>query len=243
MSTYRTTAWVVGLLFIVGTATAILGGSLLLPLGEANYVDEIAGRDGQLVSGALIELVLVLSVVGIGVLMFPVLRRASEGLALGYVGGRILEGVLLLIASVSALVVLGLSGDGVLAGSRAVGDLALAIREWTYLLGSMVMLGVSALILYSLLYRANLVPAWLSLWGVAGGALILVRGVLEVYGVEFSGLVQGLLAAPIALNEMVLAVWLIAKGFNPAALAADREHEPVAEAGGASPRLVRGESR
>jgi hypothetical protein len=234
---------VVGVLFIVATAAAIVGGTLLLPISETNYVEEVAGRDGQLVSGALLELVLVLSVIGIAVLLFPVLRRASEGLALAYVGTRMVEAVLLLIALISALVVLALSQDGVLSTSPAAGDVALALRDWTYLLGSMVGLGVSAVILYSLLYRAALVPAWLSLWGLAGGVLILLRGVLEAYGVEFSAIVQGLLAAPIALNEMVLAVWLIVKGFNPAALGVEPEGTQVADQRPATPGVLRGQTR
>jgi len=222
------TARAVGVLFIVATVTAIVGGTLLLPLSEPNYLEEAAANQGQIVTGALLEMVLVLSVIGIAVLLFPVLRRRNEGVALGYVGTRTLEAVLLLAAAVSALVVLGLSEEPE-AGSVAMGDLALATRDWTYLIGSMAILGVSAVILYTLLYRAHLVPAWLSLWGLVGGVLILVRGVVEVYGVELDPLVQGLVAAPIALNEMVLAVWLIVKGFNPAALADDR---PVIPEGG-----------
>ena len=80
----------------------------------------------------------------------------------------------------------------------------------------MVFFSVSALILYTLLYRAKLVPAWLSIWGLIGGALLLVRAVLEMYGVEFSAVMQGALATPIGINEMVLAVWHIVKGFNAA---------------------------
>jgi len=228
MHTYRTTARVVGALFIVATVTAIVGGSLLLPLTEPSDVEEIGSMQAQLVTGALLEQVLVLSVLGIAVLLFPVLRRSHEGLALGYVGTRTLEAVLLLAASISALVLLTVSEEIEGPAAQPVADLALAAREWTYLIGSMVGLGVSALVLYSLLYRAGLVPAWLSLWGLAGGALILLRGLLETYGVELSALAQGLMAAPIALNEMVLAVWLMVKGFSPAALGAESAEQPAA---------------
>jgi Domain of unknown function (DUF4386) len=237
------TARAVGVLFIVATATAIVGGTLLLPLSEPNYLEEAAANQGQIVTGALLEMVLVLSVIGIAVLLFPVLRRRNEGVALAYVGTRMLEAVLLLAAAVSALVVLGLSEDPGEAGVVAMGDLALATRDWTYLLGSMVMLGVSAVILYTLLYRAHLVPAWLSLWGLVGGVLILVRGVVEVYGVELDPLVQGLVAAPIGLNEMVLAVWLIVKGFNPAALADDAQAIPEGGSRFAPASLAPGGSR
>lgn len=213
----RTIARVVGVLFIVASATAIAGGALLLPLGEADFLTGVAAAEGQIVSGVLLEVVLVLSVVAIAVMVYPVLRRWNEGLALSYVGARTIEGVLLLAASVSALLVLSLSqgfGGTEAAGVQPLGDSLLAARDWTYLIGSLVALGVSALILNTLLYRSRLVPAWMSLWGLVGGVLILLRGLLDMYGVDLSGVVQGVFAAPIALQEMVLAVWLIAKGFD-----------------------------
>lgn len=212
----RAIARLVGVLFIVASATAIIGGTLLLPLDEPDYLQAVAASEAQIVSGVLLEMLLVLSVVGIAVMMFPVLRRRDETLALGYVGSRGLEAGLLLAAAVVPLLVLSL-GQATGESSSQVGDALLIGRDWTYLLGSMVMLGVSALILYTALYLTKLVPRWLSVWGLLGGLLILTRGLLEMYGLDFSGLVQGLFAGPIALQEMVLAVWLIVKGFSSAA--------------------------
>lgn len=214
MPAYRSTAVAVGVLFIVASATAIIGGSLLLPISGDNYLSETANAQGQVVSGALLEMVLALSVVAIAALLFPVLKGTSEGLAIGYVGARVLEAVLLLTATMSALVVLALAMDESAAGAAATGDLMQRVRDATYLVGSMVMFGVGAVVLYSLLYRANLVPAWLSLWGLAGGLLILARGAVELYGIELSAVWQGVMAAPIGLNEMVLALWLILRGFR-----------------------------
>lgn len=217
MFSHRTIARVVGVLFIVASATAIAGGSLLLPLTEPDYLTTTTVAEGQIVSGVLLELVLVLSVIAIAVMIYPVVRRQNEGLALGYVGARTVEGMLLLAAAVTGLVVLSLGQEYGSAGTaqiQALGDSLLAVRDWTYLIGSLMMLGVSALILNSLLYRSRLVPAWLSLWGLIGGGLILARGLAEIYGLDFTGLMQGVLAAPIAIQEMVLAVWLIVRGFD-----------------------------
>jgi hypothetical protein len=212
--TSQMTARAVGVLFILASVTAIVGGSLLLPLKEADYLTRAAGIESQIVSGALIEMVLVLSVVGIAVLLFPVLKEVSEGLALAYVGTRMLEAVLLLAASISALAVLSLSRESELQGAEGAGAVMLSVRDWTYEIGSLPMLGISAVILYTLLYRGRLVPGWLSLWGLAGGVLILARGLLSVYSVELADVAVALLVAPIALNEMVLAVWLIVRGFE-----------------------------
>jgi hypothetical protein len=220
--TSQVTARAVGSLFILASVTAIVGGSLLLPLKEADYLTGVAGVKDQIVSGALIEMVLVLSVVGIAVLLFPVLKEVSEGLALAYVGTRMLEAVLLLAASISALAVLSLSREPELQGAEGAGAVMLSVRDWTYEIGSLPMLGISALILYTLLYRGRLVPGWLSLWGLAGGVLILARGLLSVYSVELADVAVALLVAPIALNEMVLAVWLIVRGFGTAAVVPGR---------------------
>jgi len=215
MPEFKTTARVVGVLFIVASVSAIVGGLLALPATEPGDLAAVAAAETQVVTGALIEMILVLSVVGIAVLLYPVLRHQSEGWALAYVGARTLEAALLLAAAISALVMLTLSTEAAPAGVQVV----LAIREWTYLIGSVLMFGTSALILYPLLYRGNLVPAWLSLWGLAGGVLIIVSGLPEGYGVSVPEIVAGLLVAPIALNEMVLALWLIVRGFSPSSVA------------------------
>jgi hypothetical protein len=208
-------------LFVVASVTAIVGGSLILPIEDG--LQAAAAAEAEVAAGVILEFVLVLSVVGIAVLLYPVLRPHGEGLALGYVAARILEAVLLLAAAMGARVVLALAvGEGT-ANAEAQAGLALAIREWTYLAGSLLFFGVSAVVLYPLLYRGRLVPAWLSLWGLIGGILIAALGAVEVGGIAVPGEVHGLLVAPIGLNEMVLAIWLIVRGFDPRGLRAGVE--------------------
>jgi hypothetical protein len=217
----RGTAISVGVLFVVASVTAIVGGSLILPIEDG--LQAAAAAEAEVAAGVILEFVLVLSVVGIAVLLYPVLRPHGEGLALGYVAARILEAVLLLAAAMGARVVLALAVVEGTANAEAQAGLALANREWTYLAGSLLFFGVSAVILYSLLYRGRLVPAWLSLWGLIGGILIAALGAVEVGGIAVPGEVHGLLVAPIGLNEMVLAIWLIVRGFDPRGLRAGVE--------------------
>jgi hypothetical protein len=227
VNAHRGTAISVGVLFVIASVTAIVGGSLILPIEDG--LQAAAAVDTQVAAGIILECVLVLAVVGIAVLLYPVLRPHGEGVALGYVATRILEGGLLLAAAMSARVVLALAVGDAHAGAEAQTGLALAIREWTYLAGSLLFFGVSAVLLYALLYRGRLVPAWLSVWGLIGGVLVVVLGAVEISGVVVPGEVHGLLVAPIGLNEMVLAIWLIARGFDPRGLRADVE--PTAAAG------------
>ena len=210
----RAAARVAGVAFIVASVAAIVGGGLLVSVDDASSLTELAGDRTTLATGVVLELVLVAAVVTIAVALHPVLRRVSETLALGYVAARVVEAVVLLAATLAALVAIAV-GDTDLPDRAAADQLVVATREWTYLVGSLILLGVGGLILYSLLYRGRLVPTWLSLWGLVGAALILARGVVELYVTDLSAVAQGLLAAPIGINEMVLAVWLIIRGAAP----------------------------
>jgi hypothetical protein len=216
MSDSKRDARVVGILFIVASVTAIIGGSMAaLPLEDADYLLGLAGQDTQVISGVLLLVVQTVAVVGIAVLLYPVLRLEHSGLALGYVAARTIEGVLVLVGALSVLALVTLSRDQAEAvGAPPLGEVLAATYDWSYLLGPMLFFSVSALILYPMLLRARLVPAWLPVWGLAGGLLLLARTVAELYGADLSGVAQGLLAAPIGINEMVLALWLIIKGFN-----------------------------
>ena len=215
---HRTTARVVGVLFIVATAAAIIGGGLVMQsLDAPDYLVQVAAHEGLVVVGVVLEFILALSVIGIAALLLPVLRPHGEGLAVGYVAVRTLEAAFILMATTTALLVLTLGqdwGSAMAVGVQPVGGVLLSAREWTYFVGTIPPLfGVSAVILNTVLYRSRLVPTWLSLWGLVGGLLLLAYAGAELLGVE-SAIPLQLLAVPIGLQEMVLAGWLIAKGFT-----------------------------
>ena len=218
VASQRATARLVGVLFIVATVTSIIGGSLLLPLDDQNYLIEVAAHESQIILGVLLEFILALSVIGIAALLLPVLKPHGEGMAVGYVAVRTVEATFILIASTTALLVLTLSQDWGSAGGvgvEPVGSALLSAREWALFVGTLIVFGVSAVILNALLYRSRLVPVWLSLLGLVGGLLLLTSAVVEMfaYGVDAPVALQLLGAAPIALQEMILAVLLIWKGF------------------------------
>lgn len=230
---HRATARIVGVLFIVATVTAIIGGGLVMQsLDAPDYLAQAEAHHGQLVAGVVLEFILALSVIGIAALLLPVLRPHGEAMAVGYIAVRTLEAAFILMATTTALVVLALgqdSGGALAAEVQSVGSALLSAREWTYFVGTMPLFGVSAVILNTVLHRSRLVPGWLSVWGLVGGLLLLVYAGAELLGVE-SAIPLQLLAAPIAVQEMALAGWLIAKGFTrPAPLpAAARAARPEA---------------
>ena len=221
MQSERSTARVVGILFIVATAAAVIGDALLRPLrDDADYLAEFAANEGRVILAVLTELTLAVAVIAIAVLLFPVLKRVHEGMALGYVGVRILEGTIILAGGLSSLLLLTLSQNYVesaapdVASFHTSGELLLEAREWTDSLGTTIVFGLSALILYTLLYQSRLVPRWLSAWGFIGGVMVLTAGVLRLFGESSTSPTSILLTVPIGINEMVLAVWLIVRGFN-----------------------------
>jgi len=219
MDSYRKTAIIVGVLFIIATVTAIitivfLGSTLEMPL-DFNLISE---NEFQLVISVLFWIILAVSVMGIGAMMYPILKKYHEGLAAGYVVLRLTESILIIIASISILSLLSLSQE-YLAGTldvsyyQPLASMLLALQNWSFEIGTLIFLGLGGLFLYYPLYELRFVPRWLSGWGIIGAICVLLYGLLSLFGVADSMIVT-LLAAPIAIQEMVFAVWLIVKGFN-----------------------------
>jgi hypothetical protein len=215
-TTQRATARAVGVLFVLATVSAVIGGSLIAQIEEDGA--DLGGLRGQVSTGVLVEVVLALSVIAIAVLLVPLLRRQHEAAAIGYAALRTVEGAFVLLATTCAILVVSLGEDGSLDPGPML-DQLLAAREWTYFVGTLVVFGISAVVLNVLLYQSRLVPRWLSGWGLLGAVLLLVRGVLEVYGMESPLAIQLVWSAPIAIQEMVLAGWLIVRGFDTSHLA------------------------
>ena len=173
----------------------------------------------------LLGSVAALAAPGVAIVLYPVLRRFSEGLALGAVAFRIIEGVFYALGMAILWSLSTLSRQFVDAGSpadqhdAALGNTMLAQYHWLVDAGLLLAFSLGGLMYYVVFYRSRLIPTWLSAWGIAGAVLLMVAGVLVVFSV-IAPLSAGqiVLAAPIGVQEMVLAVWLIVKGFNPSVL-------------------------
>lgn len=232
MNKDRKTAIIVGVLFIIGTAAGILSVIFTSPILNApDYLMQISANENQIVIGALFVLMMGFALAMVPVVIFPILRKHNEALALGYVvfrGG--LETVTYIATVISWLLLLPLSREYIKAGIPDVVHfqvLGNVLREISHLPMTVFVFGVGALIFYSLLYQSKLVPRWISVWGLIAIALHLTTGMLIVFGLqnEFSAL-NSIMNLPIFLQEMVMAVWLIAKGFNPSVIAR-RAAEPI----------------
>ena len=162
----RRTARIAGALFITATVASILGFQVILsPILKApNLLASVAASRTQLILGILIDAINSAVVVIIPVLLFPILRKHNEALALGYFGSRVIESVVLIIGHISLLVLATLGQEYAQAAApgapylQTLGALLLAVSDWAFLLGPGVAFGLTALILNYLLYRSRLVP-------------------------------------------------------------------------------------
>lgn len=231
MRTYRGGAIAVGVLFILCSATSILsivplGGQLVAP---ADLV-KLAANDSRVVLTALIEFVWALTGAGIAIGLYPILKKFNPALALGSVAGRLIEAVSIVVGALGLLALLTVSQEAVAAGSASVAavattsNLVLAAREWAHGFVALIPFGVGAFMYYVVLYRSRLVPRWLSGWGLVAIAMFMVSTVIAGFTQEFGfTTLNTVLNIPIGIQEMALAIWLIAKGFNQKALATRAE--------------------
>ncbi len=222
MNASRTNARITGVLFILGTvppmlATMLWGGALASP----GYLTEMAAHSAEILGTALGALVMGLACAGIGLSLYPVLKRHSEGQALAAAGFRVMEGTIQIVSAISIIAFLALSREFVKAGSppdsffQPLAAAIKSVREWVLNGAFLFPWCIGACIYYRIFYKTRLVPRWLSVWGLVGLALMLAGAFAGMFGVldSFSA-GQFFFMMPILVQEMVLAVWLIAKGYR-----------------------------
>ncbi|NHJ14764.1 MAG: DUF4386 domain-containing protein [Candidatus Thorarchaeota archaeon] len=220
MSDFNKNAKIAGLSFLISYLGLILGGFFLAPILEApDYLANVYPNATQVGVGVLLESVNGIAVIGIAVMLFPILKRYNEGIALAYLGFRGVEAMLSILGSTLALPLIELSHEYIQAGAPAdsyfdvLGILALAQRHWAMeMLTVFFILG--ALIFYFLLYRTAVVPRFISVWGMIAILCLTGFNVLLYTGIDLGIAVTLILVLPIMANEIFIAVWLIVKGFD-----------------------------
>jgi hypothetical protein len=222
----RAIARVAGVLFITATVAGLIGTALLLrPLvGSADYLVRISAHQDRVSTGMFFELVGAFACTGIAVALYPVVRRHNGSLALGAVAFRTIEGALYVVGALLLLKLsreYGAAADPSSASFRTTGALLRTLRDQTAITGALAFY-LGAAMYYWAFYRSRLLPRWLAGWGLAAVALGAVSGLLVVFRVTgFMSPPQVALNVPIGVNEIVLAIWLIVRGFNPGRVAGE----------------------
>ncbi|MDR5700996.1 DUF4386 domain-containing protein [Agromyces aerolatus] len=210
---------IAGLLFALTFVSAIVGAALYVPvLTDPGYVLG-PGADGVVIAGALCELVLIAANIGTALALFPMLRRASEPLALGYVAARLVECTFIAVGILSVLTIVTLrsgptaADPGALIGTSAA---LVALHDWTFLLGPGFVVGIgNGLMLGFLMWRARLMPAWLCVVAMIGGPILTVSGVAVMFGgYEQTSVWSGLATLPEIVWEASLAILLTVRGIR-----------------------------
>ena len=214
------TARVAGALLIAATVASLLSTALLNPVFTgSDYLVKISAHQDRILAGGFFQIVAAFASAGIAVSLYPVVRRHGEALALGSVGFRLLEGALYLVAAIGTFLLLQVGQDAtagypVPSYLRTSGALLLTLRDQAGLAGVLAFyLGAS--MYYYVFYRSWLIPRWLSGWGLAGTALGALAGLLVLFRVTgYMSAPQVVLNLPIGVNEIVLAIWLLVRGFG-----------------------------
>ena len=211
MNTNRVTAIMVGVLFLTATVTTAVGDSLIVSiLSSPDYLVHMYPNKAQVITGVLIAFIDAVAVLGIAVLLFPVLKKHNEAIALGYVGVRAAEFPLLLVWLLSPLLLVALSQEYVNAGNpdalsfQTLGAVLIAVRLWSWRLIYLVN-GIATLMLAYLLVRSRLVPRSLGILGLIGGVVLLAGTAISMFGLIDVDQGAGLIAViPGGLFELLL---------------------------------------
>jgi hypothetical protein len=224
----KRTATTVGILFILATVAGVISvaliGSTLDPQG---ILGNVAADETNVVLAVFFDLVLAGAVIAIPVVMFPVLKQQSEGIARGYFAARLLEGMVIVLGAIALLTLVTVSQESVdvVGGVTEFGFIGVALvaaRDWTDVIGTQLIFGVTALILNLSMFRSLLIPRFISIWGLIGAALAIVSSLsIMLLNLDPFATTSIVLFLPIAIQEMVMAVWFIVKGFNPSAIAVE----------------------
>ena len=218
----RAAARTAGILFVVADGAGIAAGGLENRVrNDPIDLASVATHRTSLESAATQELIMAVACVTIAVVLYPVLRRWSERLALGYVVCRTVEGVLYAISVVGLLTVVALGREG-RADSRQLAGLVRTTRDWNNFALLYMTFAISAAVLSVALYRSVLVPRWLAGWGIVGAVLYFASGLAVVFGLAADSSTQTAGAAALAAQELVLAIWLIVRGFDERVRVASR---------------------
>ena len=225
---HQRTARIAGWLFVVTFVTSI--PELFLYKSLLKHTDYVLGSGGHasIALGATLEVLLAISGIGTAVVLYPIIKRQSQSISLGYVASRTLESTIIVVGVISVMSVVTLRHDVGGAGAANAASLVLveralvAIHDWTFLLGPGFCAGFgNGLLLGYLMYKSGLVPRGMAMLGLIGGPLIFISGIAILFGAFKNGsTAASLLAIPEIAWEASLGIYLIVKGFKPSPILA-----------------------
>lgn len=227
MKTYRINSMMAGVLYFLGTAfgiaSTVVGGEVISsivqtkPLEGIVLLDLVAADSSRLLAGSFLILLMGISLVAMTAFLYPIFKKDSEELAMGMLLFRgVMEGVWYFTTTISILALIALGDEYVATGAdstvlQSMGNVIYKFQDLLGPIGAILFL-IGATCLYVSFYRTKLIPRWLSVWGLIGVVPYMAYALLHLFGMDtgFGIYLQMLLA----VQEMIMALWLIIKGFN-----------------------------
>jgi hypothetical protein len=217
MNNHRKISLTAGILYIL-TFVSIPTLFIYSPVKSNGYILG-TGPDTSAIIGGILEITVALAGIATAVVLFPLLKKQNESLALGLVAARILESSTIFVGVAFLLTIVTLRQTGAGANALPISHTFALFYDRIFLLGQSFMPAICDILLGSLLYKSRLVPRGLSLIGIIGGPILLVGYFAVMFGlVGQHDALPGLSAIPVALFEFSLGIWLITKGFHPSAV-------------------------
>ena len=219
METNRKNTIITGVLYLLGFIAGVL--SIASAVDDPEFLIKTAANANQTLFAALFQFVMIVAYLGIALTLYPIVKIFNERLALGFLSFRIIGTVFILIGVILLLLILTISQDFIRTGSsnlpmfQIIGGLLRTGRDYVNHIAMIVSLNIGGIMLYLLLYKARLVPRWLSVWGIIGAIVTIIASFLIMFGlIDIITPEYMIMNVPIALQELTFAIWLIVKGFN-----------------------------
>lgn len=219
MNSNRKTAIIAGILILIGMVAGML--SIVPSVEGPDYLTEVFANQNQVLSGAFFQFTLVPIYIGFALVLYPIIRKYNKSFAIGFVSFRIIAGVFQIIGLITLPIFIVLSQEFLESSTldllyfQFLGDVLKLGRDLANHVGVMLATGLGNLLLFYMFYKTKLIPRWLSSWGLIGNTLAMLASFLilfrliDVISPHFIGL-----TIPLVLQEIILAIWLIIKGFN-----------------------------
>jgi len=219
LNSNKKTAKIAGILIILGIISGIL--SIVPSVEGENFLNEVYPNKNRVLIGAIFQFLLVPIYIGFSLVLYPVLRKYNKTLSIGFVGFRIMAGVFQLLGIILLPIFILLSQKFLVQTNtnlmfyETIGEILKLFRDLTNHLGVILATGLGNLLLYYILFKGKLIPVWLSMWGLFGNTLIMIASFLLLFEIfEVVSIEYGIMSIPLVLQEVVLAIWLIVRGFD-----------------------------
>jgi hypothetical protein len=223
MNLNKRKAQIAGVLLISGMVAGML--SVAPAIDAPDFLMKASANANQVIIGAIFQFIMSVSYLGVAIVLYPILKKLNDTLALGFLGFRIVAAVFVIVGAVILILILTLSQEFVNASSQdlsyfhVLGNLLRTGRDMVNHVFMILALSIGGLMFYIILFQTRLVPAWLSVWGFSGTVLTMLASLLVLFrSIDIITPVYIILNLPMALLEVSIAIWLIVKGFDKTVL-------------------------